>query len=361
MAKPKAAPVSPWSIKIASVAGIPIRLHITFLLLLAFIAQLAYREESRVFALILPSVFVCVILHELGHALVAKAFGVGTRDITLYPIGGVALLEKRPKPFQELWIALAGPAVNVVIAGILLAIQIALVGSPPSLAAGWSGATYLEGLFAANISLVLFNMVPAFPMDGGRVLRALLALNMPEVKATKIAGTIGQFLAIGLAFYGLTAPHLMLVLIAFFVFMGAGQEVQASVGLSLLEGRKVGEAMMTRYGTIEHGTTLGEAAKVLLEGSQTTFPVVNNAEVIGFLDREGIIKGLSEEGPDAYVAGFMNREFDRYETDEPLEKVLENGADGLPALVYDNDKLVGILSAENIGEFLLVRQALGRT
>lgn len=360
MAKPKSAPRSPWSIKIATVAGIPIRVHITFLLLLAFIAQLAYREESRVYALILPSIFVCVVLHELGHALVAKAFGVGTKDITLYPIGGVALLEKRPKPAQELWIALAGPAVNVVIAAIVAIIYYASTKTLPSYSSGMEGKSYLEGLYAANVALPIFNMIPAFPMDGGRVLRSLLALRMPEVKATQFAGAIGQMLALVFGFVGVLNGQIMLVLIAFFVFMGAGQEVQASIGLSLIEGRKVGEAMMTRYRTIEHGATLDAAARMLLEGSQTVFPVMNNEEVIGFLDREAIVRGLSEAGHDGYVAGYMRRDFDRYDVDEPLEKVLESGGEGLPALVYDGEKLVGVLSADNIGEFLMVRQALGR-
>ena len=313
-------------------------------------------------ALLLPSVFVCVVLHELGHALVAKAYGVKTRDITLYPIGGVATLESRPKPYQELWIALAGPAVNVVIAAIVFVVYLLVYGSTPSLAKGWDGSNYLEGLFAVNVILPLFNMIPAFPMDGGRVLRSILALTMPEVKATRIAGSIGQVMAIALGFYGLLSMQIMLVLISFFVFMGAGQEVQTTLGLSLIEGRTVREAMMTQFQTIASGSSLGSATQLLLEGSQASFPVVAGEEVIGLLKREDLIRGLAEQGPDAYVAGFMVREVPRYEASQPLHEVFERaGQEGnLPAFVYENDQMVGLLSAENLGEFLMVRQALRR-
>jgi Zn-dependent protease/predicted transcriptional regulator len=353
-------PASPWSIRIATVGGIPVRIHLTFLLLLAWIGVLAYRQESRVFALLLPAIFFCVVLHELGHALVAKAFGIGTRDITLYPIGGVAMLEGRPKPVAEFWIALAGPAVNVAIALVIGIAYFFATGKVPSVLDGWGGSSFFEGLYAANVLLPVFNMIPAFPMDGGRVLRSFLAMFMPEVRATEIAGGIGQFFAMLMGFYGLLSGNILFVLIAFFVFMGAGQEVQMYQGLSLISGRRVEEAMMTRFRTIEHGQDLAAASRMLLEGSQACFPVLSNGEVVGLLTRENIVRGLTEEGPSAYVAGYMQREFPIHQVHEPLEKVLEggDGSNRLPALVYSDGRLAGILSSDNFGEFLMVRQAL---
>jgi Zn-dependent protease/CBS domain-containing protein len=362
MSKPRQEPGSPWSFKVATVAGIPVRIHFTFLLLLVWIGLLAYREESRVMALLLPAVFFCVVLHEFGHALVGRAFGVETRDITLYPIGGVAMLASRPKPKQELWIALAGPAVNVVIAGIVFALYFAVAGKPPSLQLGMQGKSFFDGLYAVNVALPIFNMIPAFPMDGGRVLRALLAMAMPEVKATQIAGAIGQVLAMGLGFYGLIEPNIVLVLIAFFVFVGAGQEVQSTLGLSLLSGKLVSDAMVTDFRTIESGANLGQASEMLLEGSQHAFPVQFGEEVLGLLTREDIIRGLSREGSGAYVAGHMSREFARLAPSDPLESALEvlAKAEHRPALVFEGDDLVGIMTAENLAEFMMVRKALQR-
>lgn len=362
MSQTRRAPSSPWSFPIAKVAGIPIRIHFTFVLLLVWIGMLAYKEESRVYALLVPSVFFCVVLHELGHALVARIFGVKTRDITLYPIGGVAMLESRPKPREEFWIALAGPAVNVVIALIILPFLSLETGSLQSILRGQGGETYLQGLFVANVYLPLFNMIPAFPMDGGRVLRSLLAMVLPEVRATQIAGTIGQLLAMGLGLWGLMVGWVGLVLIAFFVFFGAGQEVQATVGMSLVAGRTVGEAMITNFVTIESGASLSTASQLLLEGSQHCFPVGFGDEVIGLLTREDIVRGLAQEGPGAYVAGHMSRDFVRLSPDEPLESVLERlgGPDRRPALVFEDGKLVGIVTAENVAEFLMVQQALRR-
>lgn len=354
---------SAWSFRIATVAGIPIRIHFTFVLMLMWIAMLAYKQESRVFAWLLPSIFVCVVLHELGHALTAKAFGVNTRDITLYPIGGIAMLESRPKPKEEFWIALAGPAVNVAIAAAIAPLLIFFEGKLPQVFTGLEGTSYLQGLFLANVYLPLFNMIPAFPMDGGRVLRAALAMVMPEHRATRLAGAIGQLLAMGIGFVGLMVPSIVLILIAFFVFVGAGQEVQVSLGYMLISGRKVRDAMMTKFRTIESGASLAQASAMLLEGSQHCFPVVFGDEVLGLLTREDIIRGLATEGPTAYVAGHMSREVTRLSPDQPLEVVLEglSLSDGRPALVFDEEgRLVGLVTAENIAEFLMVQQALRR-
>jgi len=351
----------PWSLQVATVAGIPLRLHITFFLLLIWIFLVGGRSWAMV--LLVALVFLCVVLHEFGHALVAKHYGVGTKDITLYPIGGVAMLQGRPKPRQEFWIALAGPLVNVAIAIIIGAYLYATKHALPDFKMGIDpNSTLAENLYRTNIWLPLFNMIPAFPMDGGRVLRAFLGFFMPDVKATQIAASIGQMIAFGFGFYGLMKGLLLLVIIAAFVFLGASQEVQTSVGLSLVAGKFIRDAMQTRYRTISSGASLQEAADMLLAGSQHDFPVVAGEGVIGLLTREDISRGLADEGPTGYVAGQMNREFTRISPDEQLENAFEAFAESNsdPLLVMNGDELIGMLTQENFSEFLMLEHAKSR-
>jgi Zn-dependent protease/CBS domain-containing protein len=355
-------PRSPWSFQIGTFWGIPVRIHFTFLLLLVWVFLAGGQSLNVVILVVL--IFLCVVLHEFGHALVARRYGVKTRDITLYPMGGVAMLQGRPKPVQEFWIALAGPAVNVLIAGILAGASFALLGRLPHLFVGIApNSSILDALFMANLWLPLFNMVPAFPMDGGRVLRAVLAMVMPETRATQIAGAIGQFLAIVFGFIGLFSHQTLWMIIAFFVFLGASQEVQATVGLSFVSGRRVRDAMQTRFRTIPSGASMEEAAQMLLAGSQHDFPVVAGEEVIGTLSRTDIARGLASEGPSAYVAGHMHRELRRIAPDEPLEKAFDalTEDDSAPILVFDGDKLVGMLTRDNMSEFIMLEHAKSKS
>src|SRR5688500_13917046 len=223
-----------WSWRIGRVFGVDLFVHATFLLLLAWVAWWFYAKRGLVGDAVSGIVFIVllfsiVVLHELGHVLTARRYGIQTRDITLLPIGGVARLERMPsEPYQELLVALAGPAVNVVLAVILGAAVIGIHG-PAALAPAAAGEIFsVEGSMLAklawgNVSLAVFNMIPAFPMDGGRVLRAFLAMNMNYVRATNIAASIGQFLALLLGFAGLFNNPL-LIFIALFVWMGAAQE-----------------------------------------------------------------------------------------------------------------------------------------
>ncbi len=360
---------SGWAFRIATVAGIPIRIHVTFLMVLLWVAVASNRQTPndylRALVLVL-GIFFCVVLHELGHALVAKRFGVQTRDITLYPIGGVAMLQGRnPKPREEFWIALAGPAVNVGIALIL--------GSAPKLTDGkvqalttieMIGANIMSGLFAANVILPAFNMIPAFPMDGGRVLRAALAMNMSEERATRIAGGIGQFLAVAMGFFGVLTGQLPLMLIAFFVYLGAGQEVSAIVGRTMVYGHRMADAMITQFSTLESGQTLEGASRLLLQGSQQDFPVTIGDQVLGVLTRDNMIKGLALEGPTAYVSGHMLRDYKSATPEEPLEHALEvfSQGDGAPILIMNEGHLLGMVTRDNFGEFLMLEhvRALSR-
>lgn len=351
---------SPWSLQVARVGGIPIRVHFTFLFLLVWIFLAGGQNLNVVLLVVL--LFLCVVLHELGHALVAQRFGVTTKDITLYPIGGVAMLQGRPKPVQEFWIALAGPAVNVVIALLLFGLSLVVSGHPPTLSGIAPGASLIDALFTANLILPVFNMVPAFPMDGGRVLRAALAFKLPEARATQIAGGIGQFLAILFGFVGLFVQNPIWMIIALFVFLGAAQEVQATVGLAFMEGKQVRDAMLTTFRVISSGASMDEAAHMLLAGSEHDFPVVAGEEVIGILSRNAIARGLSTDGPSGYVAGQMSREFRRIAPDVALEKAFEmfNEGEGAPILVMDGEKLVGMLTSENLSEFIMLEHAKSR-
>ncbi|HZO91317.1 MAG TPA: site-2 protease family protein [Chthonomonadaceae bacterium] len=360
------------SFHLITVAGIPIRLHFTFLLLLAWFAfiSLGHKPESGEPALVQPwtgllfvlGLFACVVLHELGHALTARRYGIRTRDIVLYPIGGVASLETMPRPRQELWIALAGPAVNLVIAGLLyVALRLAHqpvgsfrpTGPPTSMAAN---------LMWANLTLAVFNMLPAFLMDGGRVLRALIArFTSDDVQATAIAARVGQFLAILLGLYGLYQGNLILIFIAVFVYLGAGQEAMAFQTKALMMGHRVREAMLREFHTLSVGNTLNEAAEVLLAGSQQDFPVVHGGEVVGVLSRAALIRGLAAEGPEAYVAGAMERDFAWAQPEDDLETVLAQTQVAGPILVMEGDsrenaRLIGMLTQENLLEFLTLIQ-----
>ncbi len=345
------AKTSPWSLRVATISGIPVRLHATFLLFLFWLGSVGGIGGLAM----VVGLFLCVLLHEFGHALAARHYGIGTRDITLYPIGGLATLTGRMRPRQELWVALAGPAVNVVLAAIIWASG-RLVG------ATLHSDTLLGGLFAANVVMAAFNMIPAFPMDGGRVLRALLARGFADDKATRIAAAVGQTIAAGLFLYGLLHGPGILALVAVFVFLGAGGESRSETIRAKLAGRRAVDAMRTRFLTLSHGARLESAAELLRESPQTDFPVVSNDTVIGLVSQNDIAQGLAQDGPEAYVAGRMRREPKTADPDAALEEVVEllTKDDPSPVLIVDEGRLVGMVGAEDVGRFLVREDATGR-
>ena len=359
-------PVSPSfgfsSLQIANVAGIPIRLHFTFLLFLLWVGLAGPHGAGGLSVLYVLAIFFCVVLHELGHSVVALRCGIPVLDITLYPIGGVARIEERPTAKQELAIAVAGPAVNVVIALALWATLAAL--KSPITAASLAGAAqtvpvFLAKVLLANVWLVLFNLVPAFPMDGGRVLRAVLALNMPQQRATAIAASIGQTIAIVAGIWAIFSGQWFLMFIAFFIYLGAGQEAFAYRQAALGENVPVQSAMMTDVRTLTVGTTLKEAADALLDTSQQDFPVMLGDEVQGLLTRDGLLRGLAEAGPSGYVAGAMLRQFPSAGPGDDLAKVLPILQASGPLLVLDpppDGRLVGMITLENVQEYFAVKQ-----
>src|SRR2546425_2913217 len=299
-----------WSLPIVRIAGIQLRIHITFLLLIVWLAFGYYSQggsavaASRVIFILL--LFLCVVLHEFGHAFAAKAFGINTPDITLVPIGGVARLERMPEePVQELIIAVAGRLVNVVIAlGLFVAGGSQVLLNPASL----EGGTLIAQLFVINIMLVLFNLLPAFPMDGGRVLRALLATRLSYARATQIAATVGQGFAFVFGFIGLIWNP-FLIFIAFFVYIGASQEAALAQMKDVSRRFPVSSAMVREFHTLPKSATLQEAVDALLATSQHDFPVLDESgKVAGVLTRHDLIAALRKGDPGILVGDVMRRD-----------------------------------------------------
>ncbi len=358
-----------WSWRIGRVFGIDVFIHATFLILLAWVGISHYTREGSargaaagvIFTLL---VFAIVVMHELGHALTARAFGIATRDITLLPIGGVARLEKMPdKPRQELLVALAGPAVNVALALILSVVLRAadLPWQPPTDEASMTATPLLAKLLWVNVSLAVFNLVPAFPMDGGRALRALLALRGDYVKATRTAAGLGQAMALLLGLIGLF-HNPVLVFIAWFVWIGAANEAGAVQTKAALSGVPVNAAMITDLRRLRLDDTLTTASQALLAGSQTDFPVVDSdGAPVGVLTRQGLVRALAAGGPDQRVGDVMTRSIALADPREMLVHAMARLRDheGSTLMVVDHaNRLVGMLTAENVGELMMLREAL---
>lgn len=365
-----------WSWRVGSIAGIALYVHATFLLLLAWIAIGEYQSSGSAAAafngvLFVVTVFATVVLHELGHALTARRYGIKTRDITLLPIGGVARLERMPRePKQELRVALAGPAVNVVIAAVLFVWLRLSGGIPPtldtaSLNAGFLERTFAARLLAVNLWLVLFNLIPAFPMDGGRVLRALLAMRSGDyARATETAARIGRFFALVFGIVGLfVVGNPFLVFIALFVWLGAAGEAAAAQASALLDGVPIQRLMITDVQTLEPHEPLSRAVRLILDGFQQDFPVVANGTVQGMLTRATLLTALAKRGEEAPVGEVMDREFQHASPIEPAEDVLARlkscGCHSMP--VIRDGRLLGVLTMDNVGEYFMVQAALRGT
>ena len=283
-------------------------------------------------------------------------------DITLLPIGGVARLERMPeKPMQEFWVALAGPAVNVVIAGLLFGLIVALFGLDELTRVDVLKGNVLVRLMWVNLFLVAFNLLPAFPMDGGRVLRAVLASRMGRARATALAAKVGQGMAIVFAVVGFFFNP-MLLFIALFVYLGAQAEAEMAEISSVIKGLRVQDAMMTRFRTLSVNDSLAKAVGELLAGSQQDFPVLDAERVVGILRRNDLVKALAEGGRDARVDSATCRDCKVIQATEPLERAFEVIRQGQCATlpVLQVGQLVGLLTLENIGELVMVNSALQR-
>jgi Zn-dependent protease len=339
------------------VFGVPIRLHFTFLLLLVFLIFIGIggKQSGATTSVYIIALFGSVLVHELCHAVVARMYGLRTREIVMFPIGGVSRLESQPKPKQEPLIALAGPAANLIIGLVLLATQHGFL--PLEKLSIPTDANLIERIALGNLILGLFNLLPAYPMDGGRILRALIALRKPEDEATQIAARAGRLLAVGLGLFGLLSQNFVLVFVALFVYLGAAQEGAAARGRSLTTGFPVQAAMIKEFHALSHGQTIREAGDLLLSTAQQDFPVMHGNEVIGLLTRAALMRAMLSAGPDSYVAAAMDRNFVRVPPDMSLVEALPLvSSAGSCALVMDGDQLLGLLTAENLYEFMLLRQ-----
>jgi len=354
-----------WSLKIGRFAGIDVFMHVTFLLLVSWVAFVYWRQGQSILSAFvgvafIMAVFLCVVLHEFGHALTARRYGIKTRDIILLPIGGVARLERLPtKPLQELWVALAGPAVNVVIAvGLLVWLKLTAAFEPLQIMTLTTGPV-LERLMAVNIFLVAFNMIPAFPMDGGRVLRAILATRTEYSRATQIAASIGQGIAILFGFIGLFYNPFLLF-IAFFVWIGAAQEANLAQMKTAIGGIPVRQAMLTDFRTLDRGDRLERAVELTLAGSQKDFPVMDNGRVEGILTQTDLLKALSAPHQHSTVTSVMQENFVTVDSLEMLEtafaKLNDCKCHTLP--VTSDGKLVGLMTMDNLGEYMRIQAAL---
>ena len=342
--------------------GVPVRLHFTFVLLLVFLLFIGIgdRQSGASTVIYIVALFASVLLHEIGHTLIARIYGIRTLEIVMYPIGGVSRPERQPPARQELWIALAGPLVNLLIAGILIAwlalhqgfLAIRELAQP-------TDANLIQRIALGNLALCVFNLLPAYPMDGGRILRSVLARSRSEEDATRIASGAGQALAVLIGLAGLLWGNFILVFIALFVYLGAFQEGAAARGRLLTAGYNVRAAMITDFRTLAHGASIRDAGDLLLQTSQHDFPVVHGGAVVGLLTRAALIRAMMNGGPDSYVAGAMEREFTRLSPDLSLPQAVSLlPASGGCALVMDaEDHLVGMLTTEHLSQFLLLRQA----
>jgi len=355
-----------YSLQLGNIFGIKVQVHWTFLILLGWIVFSNMRagsgaEQTMWSVLFILTIFACVTLHEFGHALAAKRFGIKTKDITLLPIGGLARLESIPEnPREELIVAIAGPLVNIVIVAALYPIVhfTSDVTSSIKQLTAITSENFLFNLMFINLWLAVFNLIPAFPMDGGRVLRALLSFKMERHKATAIAARIGQLLAFGFVTLGFFSNP-FLIFIGLFIFLGAQAEAEYTQAKSILKGFTVNDVLMKQYQTISSGETIKAAVTMLLNGQYKSFLVTDNGQAVGTLNRDEIIKALSSQGENSIIHDVMNKELVLLKSEMPLQEawqLMQQHKTLMP--VFTNNKLVGTLDTENILEFVMVKGAI---
>lgn len=370
-----------WSYRVARVAEIDIKIHVTFLLILILGgAEWAadYGVSGFAFGVALMiALFTCVVLHELGHSFVAKGYGIPVREIVLLPIGGVALMGKLPdKPRQELAVAAAGPLVNLVIAAILFVVLDLSPSLGPLDGRGLLDGTvpppsfglFLTWLLAANVTLVVFNLIPAFPLDGGRMLRAALAMFTDYARATRIAAGIGQLAAIGLGILGVLSGNFILALIAVFIFFGAGMESFQAQARTVLSTLRIGDAYNKYALTLVPGDRVSRVVDYILTSYQPDFAVVLGDRLLGVVTREDVRKVLATRSDDPYVAEIMAREVEHVDATASLEEVQGRMSELGARLVavFTGERYLGLVSREDLSEALSVlmftrRQGGGRT
>jgi len=354
---------SRWAWRLGRLFGIEVRVHATFLILLGWVAMshlmngqgIAVAAGGVAYVL---AVFAIIVLHELGHALTARRFGIATRDITLLPIGGIARLERMPsKPSEELLVAIAGPAVNVVLAMLLFATVVAMGAFEDVARVSLVGGPLLVKLMWTNVAICVFNLIPAFPMDGGRVLRALVAMRTSYVRATDIAAAVGQGVALVFGLVGLFVNP-FLVFIALFVWIGAQAEARMAHVHASLAGVLTSQAMVTRFAVVSPDDPLSNVVQLMLKGFQDDVPVVEGERLVGVLGREDVLKAAIAGDVNARVASLMRRDVASVGESDALDvaflRLQASGRRSIP--VVRGDVLVGVLPVENVAYVLHVRE-----
>lgn len=353
-----------WSFNVGRIFGIKFRIHVTFLLLLLFIfisvADQKGFNEALLATLFICAVFICVLIHEVGHSLIARRFGKEAKSITLLPIGGVATMEEMPeKPLQEIAMAIIGPFINLAIAAILYLFVGTWSGiGAPNLFPD-SARTFFASLITVNVILAIFNLIPAFPMDGGRVFRGILAMKMDYVTATSVAVFVGQALAMLFIFFGIFY-NWWLAFIGVFLYIGAGGEKHQVVLKSLLSEVPASAAMTTEYQTLRPEDTLRRAIEHFHHGCQDDFPVVGDHGVEGILTRSKILASLHEKGLDVPVSEIMDRAFDSVASGTPLDEIYRQlTSSGKTAVaVVDDGNVKGMVCLDSLSRYFMVRSAM---
>lgn len=351
-----------WSFSIGTIRGTQIRIHATFFLLLAWVLVAAWMAEGPAAAMenvaFILVLFACVVLHEFGHITMARHFGVKTPDITLLPIGGMARLERIPEdPRQEILVALAGPAVNVAIWLVLTLVLGASVQMNVLQSLEDPTQGFLQRLAAVNLMLVLFNMIPSFPMDGGRVFRAVLALFMDRLRATQIAAQVGQIMAFLFGFLGLTGGSPLLVLIAVFIFFAAGAESSDAALRDRAHDARARDAMITQFEALSPDDTLDTAATAVLRTTQAEFPVTGtDGQLHGILTRDAIIAAIRDDRRTDRVSSAMTQDIPRLLLNAPMESVLDAMQANVPGVAVTDAKgaFLGYITRENVGEWFIL-------
>ncbi|MGZ5243938.1 MAG: site-2 protease family protein [Bacteroidia bacterium] len=360
------------AISLGKILGIKVYIHFTFFFIFVWRAYTAYAEEGQDLngilfeCLIVAAIFVCVLMHEYGHALAARRYGIQTKQIVLLPIGGVAQLERMPKnPTQELVVALAGPLVNVVLA--LLLLPVVLLQFPLEYFTDDQYIDVLLNSFTArlllvNIILVVFNMLPAFPMDGGRVLRALLGFKLSFEKATKIAARIGQVMAVGFIILGFYY-NFFWILIGLFVFFGAEMELRMASRKNMRFGFSIRDALLTNFTLLHTSETVEQALpRVLQSELENDFLVEENDQITGVVSREKIIESLPAGEENKQIGEIMQTDIAMVSVNDSLDEVLQSmqlyNTSVLP--VYEDEILIGAISHSSIQAQILLHRAMNQ-
>lgn len=367
-----------WSFKVGRIFGIELRVHITFFLIVlyaAYIWGVGYEQgwPGAVYgAFLISMLFICVVIHELSHSRMAQHYGAEVASITLLPIGGVSLLKNMPEePKKELWVSLVGPFSNIVIGAILGLVLILLPGKVEAASTeqftdimiGISLQGFVTYMLIINLLLAVFNMLPAFPLDGGRVLRSILAQRMSYVKATRAAVTTGQIFAFMLGIAGLLLGAWLWLIIAIFIYMGAEQEGAGAEVKTVLSRLTVGQAVEAGSKVLSPEQTLGDVVTIVLHSFQEDFPVLDGDRIVGVLTRANLIGGLHKAGPDAMVSQVMEREFPLVEASAPFSEVYEKmNASGIKAVpVVEGGRLVGMVTLEHLSEVFMLLSSTDKT